>query len=107
METMTGVLRSSWSEKTNGAPVLVSIETERGMESIPFDRQCWNRFFYDHVREDGVFPKDLTVQVVGESIWECSIACTDPDCPNCQPSLVAGSRQKPQAMSCGGTRSHG
>ena len=89
METVTGVIRSSWSEKTNGAPVLVSIETEEGVEIIPFERRWWNDFYYDHVREDGAFPQDLTVQVMGRDIWECSIACMDPDCPTCQPCYAA------------------
>jgi len=90
MATVTGVLRSSRSEKTNGAPVIVSIETEEGTETIPFDRRCWNDFFHDHLDGEGAFPTDLTVQVVGESLWECSIACMDPECPTCQPVYVAG-----------------
>lgn len=90
METITGVIRSTYSESVNGAPVLVSIQTESGVKTIPFDRRFWNDFFHDHVGKDGAFPQDLTVQVMGEDIWECAIACTDPDCPNCQPSFVAG-----------------
>ena len=90
METITGTIRSTCSEPTNGAPVLVGIETGKGMEAIPFDRRCWNDFFYGHLDQDGAFPQDLTVEVMGEDIWDCAIACTDPDCPNCQPVFVDG-----------------
>jgi len=95
VDTITGTIASTTSAPTNGAPVIVGVQTETGMEAVPFDRRSWNAFYHDHVGDGGVFPADLAVEIIGDSLWDASVACTDPDCPNClQPLLMEGSLGK-------------
>ena len=80
MET-TGKIISTFSERTNGAPVVVTVDTGTETESVAFERRLWNDFFHAHA--DRINDDDFRVSVEGEP-WEASMRCLD-DCVSCNP----------------------
>jgi hypothetical protein len=78
---LTGKIISTFSEATNGAPVVVTVETGTETESVAFERRLWNDFFHAH--QDRIQAPDFQVLIEGEP-WEASMRCLD-DCVSCNP----------------------
>ena len=77
MAAFMGKITETFSEPINGAPVVVTIETETGIETVVFQRQYWNDFFYAH--QDWINDPDFRVTVEGEPHQQ-TIRCDDDDC---------------------------
>lgn len=71
MSTFTGKIIAASSEPTNGAPVVVDIATDHGIETVPFQRQLWNDFVDGH---PNINDPDFRVEVWGEP-WQQGIRC--------------------------------
>ena len=83
---ITGKIISTFSESTNGAPVVVTHRHGRRDRSpSPFERRLWNDFFHAHA--DRIRRRRLPGRHQGEP-WEASIRCCD-DCLSLQPGRVA------------------
>ena len=78
---ITGRITSTFSEETNNAPVVVTLDTDEGPRDVTFERQLWNDFFHAHA--DRITKRGFRVSVNGEP-WQASIRCCD-DCLTCNP----------------------
>jgi len=64
-------------EEVNNAPVVVTIETDEGPQTVIFQRQYWNDFFDAHA--DRINDPDFRVTVEGEP-YQQTVRCNDDDC---------------------------
>ena len=78
---ITGKIISTFSEATNGAPVVVTIDTDEGPRDVTFERRLWNDFFHAHA--DRIRDDDFRVSISGEP-WQASVHCLDL-CLTCNP----------------------
>ena len=81
MDTLKGKIISTWSEPANGAPVVVEVASEDGVDSVVFQRELWNTFFFDH--QGRINDADFRVEVWGEP-WQQQVVCCDPTCLKCE-----------------------
>ena len=72
----TGKIIAASSEPVNGAPVVVDIQTDEGLEVVAFERRLWNDFVDGH---PNINDPDFRVEVWGEP-WQQMIRC----CAGCE-----------------------